>query len=517
MKWIEQIVDEILKNFPDKEIYTCASGLSTTGISHIGNFRELITTYFIVKELEKRGKKVRFILSFDDFDRLKKVPYGVDNSFSKYIGMPNSLIPSPFNDGESYAEHFESLVKGELSKLGIFPEYIRQSQKYLSHTYDEYIKLALNHRYEIFDVISKHKTQKLTEFDKENYYPVKVYCENCGKDSTCVVNCNLKEGVIDYRCKCGMKGSNKIENLQIKLNFNIDWPMRWKYEHVNFELCGIGHADPNGALNISKEISRLLFDDQVPLVKSYEFVKCGNKGRMNKNSKDLITVTKLLEIMPKEMILWIFLSNNITKEIHLTLDKNTILNLYSKFESILTSDDEKSERVRNMLNLDFCKEVIKFSDLLKYLPACNFNILKLQKYINIDFENKNHLFLVKYACKWLNEYCENKYWQINEQLNFDYWENMCDHDRKVIECFVNVLSIDDCFENVNNFINKKKEDGDLVQFYKNFYNLVFNSNNGIRFKTILENFNIDEIFTKLNSYVQLNCSNNKVYKKKKNM
>ena len=84
-------------------------------------------------------------------------------------------------------------------------------------------------------------------------------------------------------------------------------------------------------------------------------------------------------------------------------------------------------------------------------------------------------------------------------------------------CFVNVLSIDDCFENVNNFIDKIKEDGDLVQFYKNFYNLVFNSNNGIRFKTILENFNIDEIFTKLNSYVQLNCSNNKVYKKKKNM
>ena len=41
---------------PNEEVYTCASGISPSGPVHIGNFRELVTTYFVVKELVKLGK-----------------------------------------------------------------------------------------------------------------------------------------------------------------------------------------------------------------------------------------------------------------------------------------------------------------------------------------------------------------------------------------------------------------------------------------------------------------------------
>lgn len=70
----------------------CASGISPSGSVHIGNFREIITTYFVVRALQKLGKNTRFIFSWDDFDRFRKVPKNIDSSYEKYIGMPYSEI-----------------------------------------------------------------------------------------------------------------------------------------------------------------------------------------------------------------------------------------------------------------------------------------------------------------------------------------------------------------------------------------------------------------------------------------
>ena len=45
--WISQVTDKVLAAFKDEEIYTCAAGMSPSGIIHFGNFRDVITSYAV--------------------------------------------------------------------------------------------------------------------------------------------------------------------------------------------------------------------------------------------------------------------------------------------------------------------------------------------------------------------------------------------------------------------------------------------------------------------------------------
>jgi len=93
--WADEIANQIIKERGKKKEYICASGITPSGTIHIGNFREAITTDLVVKALENKGKKVKFIYSWDDYDRLRKVPKNLPKTYEKYIGMALSEIPSP--------------------------------------------------------------------------------------------------------------------------------------------------------------------------------------------------------------------------------------------------------------------------------------------------------------------------------------------------------------------------------------------------------------------------------------
>ncbi|MBU1111697.1 MAG: lysine--tRNA ligase, partial [Nanoarchaeota archaeon] len=66
--WTDIIADKIIREKGDKKSYTVAAGITPSGVVHIGNFRETITVDLVRRALIKRGKKVRFIYSWDDYD-----------------------------------------------------------------------------------------------------------------------------------------------------------------------------------------------------------------------------------------------------------------------------------------------------------------------------------------------------------------------------------------------------------------------------------------------------------------
>ena len=43
---------KLIEKYPDKEEFVISSGVSPSGFIHIGNFREIVTTFFVGKELE---------------------------------------------------------------------------------------------------------------------------------------------------------------------------------------------------------------------------------------------------------------------------------------------------------------------------------------------------------------------------------------------------------------------------------------------------------------------------------
>ena len=75
--WADQMADRIIKERGDLDLYTCASGITPSGTVHIGNFREIMTVDLVVRALKSRGKKTRFIYSWDDYDVFRKVPANI--------------------------------------------------------------------------------------------------------------------------------------------------------------------------------------------------------------------------------------------------------------------------------------------------------------------------------------------------------------------------------------------------------------------------------------------------------
>ena len=57
MHWAEKLAAELVKRQPNKSEYVCAAGISPSGSIHIGNFRDIATSYFVVLALRKMGKK----------------------------------------------------------------------------------------------------------------------------------------------------------------------------------------------------------------------------------------------------------------------------------------------------------------------------------------------------------------------------------------------------------------------------------------------------------------------------
>ena len=140
MHWSEEIAKKIIERNPDKEEYVCAAGISPSGSIHIGNFRDIATSYFVVRALRKMGRKARLLFSWDEFDRLRKVPVNVakaDSDMEKYIGCPYVDVKNPFKDDDckTYAEYFEREFERSIVKFGIELDYRHQAQMYRSGKY----------------------------------------------------------------------------------------------------------------------------------------------------------------------------------------------------------------------------------------------------------------------------------------------------------------------------------------------------------------------------------------------
>src|SRR5512138_139206 len=128
--WVEQTADMVEKRVletrgRDAKI-TCASGISPSGPVHLGNLREIITVHLVTEELKLRGWNAEHIHSWDDFDRLRKVPANVPASFAEHVGKPLADVPDPTGQYPSYAERFKHEFEDAMLAIGVRPRFITQ-------------------------------------------------------------------------------------------------------------------------------------------------------------------------------------------------------------------------------------------------------------------------------------------------------------------------------------------------------------------------------------------------------
>ncbi len=449
MNWAKEIALNIIKERPDEDVYTIASGVSPSGYVHIGNFREIVTPFLIVKELKKLGKKVRFILSFDDYDRFRKVPGGIDEEYIKYIGMPYSALPSPEGIG-TYAEFFEKRLKNELDLMGIEIEYIYQTKEYQSGRYGDAIKLAMENKDKIFDIIDEYRTQDAEEGERENFYPISIYCEECGRDTTKITSYNNESGEFKYTCKCGYNGLGNVLNAKnIKLQWKVDWPMRWMKEKVTFEQAGVDHNASNSSRPVSNRIVKEIYNYEPPITATYNFIGIkGGGAKMSSSLGNVLTLTDLLKVYDRHLILWLYAKYDPMARFDIAFDTD-VIRYYSEFDRWVKVyfEDNIDDKNRAIIeSTEVTKDYLNnpsFNYMATFLPMVNYDVNLLKVLLtkeNIDCENANFEDRLKSAKYWVENYGEEYRVRLVDNPRRDFYEELNEMEKNWLNKTIDILS-----------------------------------------------------------------------------
>ncbi|MEI6876444.1 MAG: lysine--tRNA ligase, partial [Spirochaetota bacterium] len=184
LHWADQTAETIIATWGDRDEYTCASGITPSGTVHVGNFREMISVDLVVRALRERGKKVRFIYSWDDYDVFRKVPVNMPQQevLTQHLRFPITLVPDPWGRDASYARHHEVDVESVLPTVGIQPEFLYQAERYRSGRYAEGMRTALKARENLKVILDKYRDED--HKIQGEWWPVSVFCSSCQRDTT---------------------------------------------------------------------------------------------------------------------------------------------------------------------------------------------------------------------------------------------------------------------------------------------------------------------------------------------
>ncbi len=500
MYWAKEIALKIIEERPNQKVYTVASGISPSGFIHIGNFREIATPYLVASELEKLGKKVRYILSWDEFDRFRKTPGNIDQSFNKYIGTPYVDIPSPLNEGESYASTFEGIFRNELECMGVNNiEYLHQGENYRAKKYIDDIKLCMSKRKEIFDIISSFKTQEFSEEDRNNYYPISIYCSLCNKDLTTITDYNEETGDITYTCECGQNETVNINDyVNLKLVWKVDWPMRWKYEHVDFECGGRDHSTEGGSFQVSSRIAKEIFDYEPPVYAMYDFIGIkGGEMKMSSSKGNVITLTDLLKVYDKHIIMWFYAKTKSSQAFDIAFD-NDVIRYYQEFDRWVkmfiegTIDEKNKAALENTHVNENYMNYPNFSYLATFLPMVNYDKSLLEHLLSREgIDTNSNYFDERYerAKYWIETYGEKYRVKLLEEKNQEYFDKLNDDEKDSIVKTISILkennfnSSDELQTILYDVVKAKVTDeGELKKvqkkYFEDLYNLLLGASRG---------------------------------------
>ncbi|MGX1155450.1 lysyl-tRNA synthetase class 1 [Streptomyces albogriseolus] len=367
--WVSRFADEVIeeseRRAPGKPVVV-ASGLSPSGPIHLGNLREVMTPHLVADEIRRRGYQVRHLISWDDYDRYRKVPAGVpgvDETWAEHIGKPLTSVPAP--KGSSYpnwAEHFKAAMIQSLAELGVEFDGISQTEQYTSGVYREQILHAMKHRGDIDAILAQYRTKKapakkqqqkpVDEAELEaaegsgaaaeddgssgsaGYFPYKPYCGNCEKDLTTVTSYDDDSTELTYSCtSCGFSETVRLNEFNRgKLVWKVDWPMRWAYEGVIFEPSGVDHSSPGSSFQVGGQIVGI-FGGKQPIGPMYAFVGISGMAKMSSSKGGVPTPADALQIMEPQLLRWLYARRRPNQSFKVAFDQE-IQRLYDEWDRL---------------------------------------------------------------------------------------------------------------------------------------------------------------------------------------
>ncbi len=339
------------------ELVTCASGISPSGPIHLGNLREFLTVHFVTEEIRGRGINVRHLHSWDDYDRFRKVPVGVDPAWSEHIGRPLSAVPDPTGEFPSWAERYQAPLRAALAEMGCEMVEVSQTEMYRAGAYRDQVLTAIRKRADIDQIMARYRTKKTEQVEEDGddgghgatedlvRFPYKPYCRGCGRDTVTLTS--YDDATTDLAYTCDVCGDSYVTNVAAqdegKLVWKVDWPMRWTYEGVHFEPGGVDHASPGSSYTVGKELVGPVFGGAAPSFVGYSFVGVAGMAKMSSSKGGVPTAAEALRILEAPILRWLYVRRQPKQAFNVDFGQE-VLRLYDEWDALTRKAADPAKR-----------------------------------------------------------------------------------------------------------------------------------------------------------------------------
>jgi lysyl-tRNA synthetase class 1 len=315
--WPFEEARKLVKRFPQGKQgapMLFETGYGPSGLPHIGTFQEVLRTTLVRRAYEALtgGAPTRLVAFSDDMDGLRKVPDNVPNQglLAAHIGQPLSRIPDPFDRYESFAHHNNAMLREFLDRFGFDYEFVSASDRYNSGDFDE----ALGNVLRNYDAIMGVMLPTLREERRKTYSPVLPVSPKTGHVLQVPVQViDPEAGIVTFE-DMGETVEQSIFGGWAKLQWKVDWAMRWVDLGVDYEMCG---KDLTDSVTQSGKIAQIL-GGRRPEGLIYELFLDEKGEKISKSKGNGLTIDQWLTYGSEESLgFYLFREPKSAKQLHI--------------------------------------------------------------------------------------------------------------------------------------------------------------------------------------------------------
>ena len=479
-----------------KNKITFQTGYGPSGLPHIGTFGEVARTTMMINALNHIEKINHELITFsDDMDGLRKVPENIPNDeiLKKNLGKPLTSIPDPFGKFKSFGEHNNEMLKEFLNKFNFKFIFKSSTQNYKSGIFNSSLHRVLEKYEDIMNII----LPTLREERRKTYCPFLPICKNTGKVLEIpMLSMDLKKGKIIFD-NGGEKLEASILNGDCKLQWKVDWAMRWFTFDVDFEMYG---KDLTESAILSNKICKILGKNP-PNGFAYELFLDENGEKISKSKGNGISIEQWLRYAsPESLALYMYPNPKRAKKLYSDVVPKTVDEYLSHIDKYPTQ--EIKEKILNPVwhvhNGKPPKEkiIMSFSMLLNLVGSSNAdNKNILWKFINRfhkEIKPKDYKILdslTEYAINYFKDKVEpNKKFKTPNEKERAALKNLV---KKLGQINTSLKP-----EEIQTYVyTVGKENGyekNLRDWFKLIYEVVFGDENGPRMGFFISFFGVNE-------------------------
>jgi len=276
-------------------LFECGYGPS--GLPHIGTFNEVLRTTMVRHAFETLSDIPTRLIEFsDDMDGMRKVPDNVPNQemLREHLGKPLSRVPDPFGTHESFAAHNNALLREFLDRYGFDYEFVSSTERYTSGAFDDALRNVLRNYQAILDIM----LPTLRAERAATYSPVLPVSPKSGIVLQVPVEVvDAEAGLVRFEDdgetveQCIFKGGAKLQ-------WKVDWAMRWVALDVDYEMYGKDLTDSGVQ---SGKIARVL-GGRKPEGLIYEMFLDEKGEKISKSKGNGLSLEEWLTYGPEESV-----------------------------------------------------------------------------------------------------------------------------------------------------------------------------------------------------------------------